>query len=238
MILLRESKQIILHAYELHRLGFVFRMNQLPASSRVPVALAVCRTTMAASFHPAAPELDSVRCGCPASGRVLETASSVVDGRLLPPASDRTGIRVLAGRCARRDGERFRVMVRCRSANDGIRGERRKGEVSITVDVAPLVCRPMLRKCVNHSTTGSGVPVYVAVRSDGERAQRHGHTAAGDRRGDDPSGFTRDVQGRASSRTVDGSATGRWTVVAGVLGWNSTRRRRTDIVGLRRFEER
>lgn len=54
MILLRESKQAILHAYELHRLGFVSRMNRLPASSRVPVALAVYRTTMAASFHPLA----------------------------------------------------------------------------------------------------------------------------------------------------------------------------------------
>ena len=55
-------------------------------------------------------------------------------------------------RCGGSDGGRFSVMVRCRSRMT-IRGARRKGEVLITVDGAPLDWRSSLA-VRNHSPTG------------------------------------------------------------------------------------
>ena len=84
-------------------------------------------------------------------------------------------------RCGRSDGGRFSVMVGCRSRMT-IRGERRKGEVLITVDGAPLDWRSWLA-VRNHSPTepawgygGSGpaqlaLAILLAV-TDEETAER------------------------------------------------------------------
>ena len=102
-----------------------------------------------------------------------------------------------------------------------IRGQRRKGEVLVTVFGAPLDWRSSLA-VRNHSPTGP------AWGYGGSGPARAGHPADGDRRGDGRAVLPEVQVGRPGSLEMD-----RWVLDAGdILSWLESAAGTDDVVPL------